>query len=145
MPEVGDDDVLIRVHAAAIGAAAWHLMSGLPYLVRISGYGLTKPKIRTPGTDVSGRVEAVGKNVSRFQPGDEIFGECEGSLAEYACAPEGKLMSKPARLTFEHVGPGLRSVDTRSPSNRPERLSIRVTRPSWESGTLGRFGQVRRC
>jgi len=103
-PAVGDDGVLVRVHAAAIGAATWHLMAGLPYVVRISGYGLRRPRIRVPGTDLAGRVEAVGADVTRFKPGDEVFGECEGSLAEYACAPEDKLMPKPASLTFDQAG-----------------------------------------
>ena len=77
-PAVGDDCVLVRVRASAVGAAVWHLMSGLPYVVRISGYGLRRPRIRVPGTDVAGIVEAVGKNVTRLSPGDEVFGECEG-------------------------------------------------------------------
>ena len=102
-PTVGDEDVLVRVHATSVGAAVWHLMTGLPYLVRISGYGLRKPRIRVPGTDVAGRVEAVGKNVTRFQAGDEVFGECEGSFAEHACARENKLAPKPAGITFEQA------------------------------------------
>ena len=102
-PAVGDEDVLVRVHAAGVGAAVWHLMTGLPYLVRISGYGFRQPKIRVPGTDVAGIVEAVGKSVTRFQPGDEVFGECDGSFAEYACARENKLVPKPADITFEQA------------------------------------------
>jgi len=102
-PAVGDEDVLVRVHAAGVGAAVWHLMTGLPYLVRISGYGFRKPRIRVPGTDVAGIVEAVGKSVTRFQPGDEVFGECDGSFAEYACARENKLVPRPANITFEQA------------------------------------------
>ena len=102
-PAVGDEDVLVRVHAAGVGAAVWHLMTGLPYLVRISGYGFRKPRIRVPGTDVAGIVEAVGKQVTRFQAGDEVFGECNGSFAEYACARENKLVPKPADITFEQA------------------------------------------
>jgi threonine dehydrogenase-like Zn-dependent dehydrogenase len=85
-PVVGDDEVLIRVHAAGIDQGVWHLMAGLPYLVRIAGFGLRAPKNSVRGLDVAGRVEAVGENVTEFQPGDEVFGTCNGSFAEYACA-----------------------------------------------------------
>lgn len=102
-PVVGDDDVLVRVHAAGVDPGAWHLMTGLPYLVRIMGCGLRKPKTRVRGTDVAGRVEAVGKAVTQLQPGDEVFGACDGSFAEYACSREDKLVPKPANLTFEQA------------------------------------------
>ncbi len=80
-PEIGDDDVLVRVHAAGVDRGVWHLMTGLPYLVRMA-YGLRTPKTRVRGMDVAGRVEAVGKNVTQFQVGDEVFGTCDGSFAE---------------------------------------------------------------
>jgi NADPH:quinone reductase-like Zn-dependent oxidoreductase len=102
-PGIGDHDVLVRVHAAGVGAAVWHLMTGLPYLVRISGYGFRKPGIRVPGSDVAGFVERVGKNVTRFQTGDQVFGEGEGTFAEYARAPEEKLVAMPENLTFEQA------------------------------------------
>ncbi len=102
-PVVGDDDVLVRVHAAGVDPGVWHLMTGLPYLVRIVGYGLRKPKARVRGTDVAGRIEAVGKDVTQFQPGDEVFGACDGSFAEYACAREDKFVPKPENLTFEQA------------------------------------------
>jgi NADPH:quinone reductase-like Zn-dependent oxidoreductase len=102
-PVVGDDDVLVRVHAAGVDPGVWHLMTGLPYLVRIMGYGLRNPKTRVRGMDVAGRVEAVGKGVAQFQPGDEVFGVCNGSFAEYACAREDKVVPKPANLTFEQA------------------------------------------
>jgi len=73
-PVVGDDDVLIRVHAAGLDPGVWHLMTGVPYLVRIMGYGVRRPKVRIRGRDVAGRVEAVGGNVTRFHPGDEVYG-----------------------------------------------------------------------
>jgi NADPH:quinone reductase-like Zn-dependent oxidoreductase len=102
-PAVGDDDVLIRVHAAGVDPGVWHLMTGLPRMIRL-GYGLRKPKTRVRGVDVAGRVEAVGKNVTRFKPGDEVFGTCsDGSFAEYVCAPEGKLAPKPSNLTFDQA------------------------------------------
>src|SRR2546425_3072650 len=83
-PVVGDDDLLVRVHAAGVDQGVWHLMAGLPYLFRIMGAGLRAPKVRVRGADVAGRVEAVGAKVNQFQPGDEVFGICSGSFAEYA-------------------------------------------------------------
>ncbi|MDP9494808.1 MAG: NAD(P)-dependent alcohol dehydrogenase [Actinomycetota bacterium] len=103
MPVPDDDQVLVRVHAAGVDPGVWHLMTGLPYLVRVMGYGLRKPKFPIRGRDVAGRVEAVGKNVTRFQPGDEVFGTCEGSFAEYASAREDRLALKPANLSFEQA------------------------------------------
>jgi len=102
-PVPKDNEVLVRVRAAGVDAGVWHLMTGLPYLVRLLGYGLRKPKARVRGRDVAGRVEAVGENVTRFQPGDEVFGICEGSFAEYACARQDKSAPKPATLTFEQA------------------------------------------
>jgi NADPH:quinone reductase-like Zn-dependent oxidoreductase len=102
-PVAGEDDLLVRVHAAGVDPGVWHLMTGLPYLVRIMGFGLRKPKVRVRGRDVAGRVEAVGTNVTQFQPGDEVFGICEGSFAEYVCARPDKLAPKPANLTFEQA------------------------------------------
>lgn len=102
-PVVGDNDVLVRVHAAGLDPGVWHSMTGLPYLVRITGFGLRKPKVRIRGRDVAGRVEAVGANVTRFHPGDEVFGTCDGSFAEYVCAQADKLAPKPANLTFEQA------------------------------------------
>jgi NADPH:quinone reductase-like Zn-dependent oxidoreductase len=100
-----DNKVLIRVHAAGLHRGDWHVMTGLPYLIRlvVPSLGLRKPKIRVRGMDVAGRVEAVGSKVTRFQPGDEVFGWCDGAFAEYASAPEGQLAPKPADLTFEQA------------------------------------------
>ena len=102
-PAVGDKDVLVRVHAAGVDRGVWHLMTGLPYLLRLAGGGLRRPKVRVGGKDVAGRVEAVGANVTQFQPGDEVFGICHGSFAEYARANADKLAPKPANLTFEQA------------------------------------------
>lgn len=99
-PVPGEDDVLIRVHAAGVDQGVWHLMTGLPYLTRAVGYGLRAPKTGIRGREVAGVVEAIGKNVVGFRPGDEVFGTCEGSFAEYVCAKEGKLALKPANLDF---------------------------------------------
>lgn len=102
-PEVGDEDVLLRVHAAGVDRGVWHMMAGLPYLIRIMGYGLRTPKTPVLGNDVAGRVEVVGKNVTQFEVGDEVFGLCHGAFAEFACAGEDKLVPKPAGLGFEQA------------------------------------------
>src|SRR5918999_2762280 len=102
-PEITDDEVLVRVHAAGVGRDVWHIMTGLPYPIRLVGYGLRAPKNPVIGSDVAGVVEAVGKNVTRFQPDDEVFGIGKGSYAEYVCARENKLAPKPANLTFEQA------------------------------------------
>jgi NADPH:quinone reductase-like Zn-dependent oxidoreductase len=103
-PVVGDGDVLVRVYAAGVDQGVWHLMAGEPYLMRVIGFGLRAPKVRVRGRDVAGRVEAVGKNVTRFRPGDDLFGTCNGgSFAEYACAPEERFAPKPVNLTYEQA------------------------------------------
>src|SRR5829696_126459 len=86
-PNVGDDDVLVRVRAAGIHIGDWHVMTGLPYLLRVVGFGLRAPKVRVRGMDVAGTVEAVGKNVTRLQVGDVVFGTGNGCFAEYASIP----------------------------------------------------------
>ncbi len=103
MPEIAADELLIRVHAAGVDRGVWHIMTGLPYPVRLAGYGLRAPKIPVLGMDVAGVVEAVGKDVTRFEPGDEVFGIGKGAFAEYARAPESKLAAKPHNLTFEQA------------------------------------------
>jgi NADPH:quinone reductase-like Zn-dependent oxidoreductase len=102
-PEIADDEVLVRVHAAGVDRGVWHIMTGMPYPVRLVGYGLRAPKTAVPGTDLAGVVEAVGKDVTSFKPGDEVFGIGKGAYAEYAHAPETKLAPKPANLTFEQA------------------------------------------
>ncbi len=99
-PTPKPDEVLIEVVAAGIDRGTCHLMTGTPYLIRLAGFGLTKPKNTVPGLDVAGRVVAVGADVTRFAPGDEVFGVANGSLAEYATADEEKLVAKPANLNF---------------------------------------------
>ena len=102
-PIVGDDDVLVRVHATSVNALEWHLMTGTPYLVRPTA-GMLRPKRATLGADVAGRVEAVGKNVTRFRPGDDVFGDISaGAYAEYVSARERSLVFKPANVTFEQA------------------------------------------
>ncbi len=102
-PSIKPNEVLIEVRAAGVDRGVWHLMTGLPYLVRFAGYGITKPKNPVPGLDVAGTVVAVGDKVTRFQPGDEVFGIAKGSYAEYAAAKETKLAIKPSNVTFEQA------------------------------------------
>jgi len=101
-PSPADNEVLIRVRAASVNPADSHLMEGKPYVGRIV-FGLRKPKLTRPGFDVAGQVEAVGKNVTRFKPGDEVFGSSRGSFAEYVCTPESKLVLKPPNISFEQA------------------------------------------
>jgi NADPH:quinone reductase-like Zn-dependent oxidoreductase len=98
-------EVLVRVHAAGLHRGDWHVMTGLPYLIRVvlPTLGLRRPKVPVLGMDVAGRVEAVGQDVTRFQPGDEVFGWCDGAFAEYAIAPEDQLAAMPANLGFEQA------------------------------------------
>ena len=102
-PVPGDNEVLIKVLAASANPADWHIMRGAPFLARLE-FGLWKPKNPTLGADVAGRIEAVGKNVTQFQMGDEVFGEIfKGSFAEYVCASEDIFALKPVNLTFEQA------------------------------------------
>ncbi len=98
-PVIGADEVLVQVHAAGLDRGTWHLMAGLPYAARLVA-GLRAPKNPVPGLDVAGVVAAVGSDVTRFQPGDEVFGVSKGSFAEFAAAREDKLALKPSRLSF---------------------------------------------
>ena len=110
-PDVGADRVRVRVRAASVHADVWHAMRGWPYVLRIMGSGLRAPKHPVPGTDLSGVVESVGTAVTRFGPGDEVFGQSQlgnlwrngGAFAEYATVPQALLEHKPARLTFEQA------------------------------------------
>ncbi len=102
-PIAGEGEVLVRVHAAGLDRGVWHMMTGLPYLIRILGFGFRGPKIPVPGMDVSGEVESVGSGVTRFKVGDEVFGTCEGSFAEFVCTKEEKLALKPESSSFEEA------------------------------------------
>ncbi len=103
VPQIGPDEVLVQVRAAGLDRGAWHLMTGQPYLMRLMGFGVRRPKNPVPGMEVAGVVAAVGADVTRFSLGDEVFGIARGSFAEYAAAPQGKLAPKPANLTFEQA------------------------------------------
>ena len=134
MPVIGDDEVLVRVRAAGVDPGVWHLMTGRPYLVRLMGMGVRRPKVPVRGRDLSGVVEAVGSRVTRFIPGDEVYGVTTlGSFAEYARSRESDLARKPANLTFEQAAAvpvsgmtalqGLRDVGRRAA--RPARAGHR--------------------
>ncbi|MCE7923906.1 MAG: NAD(P)-dependent alcohol dehydrogenase [Haliscomenobacteraceae bacterium CHB4] len=105
-PAPKDNEVLVKVHAASANAGDWHLLRGEPFLVRLM-FGLFKPKNKILGADVSGRVETVGKNVTQFKPGDEVFGDLSesgfGAFAEYVSVPESALALKPANIGFEEA------------------------------------------
>ena len=102
-PQIGADDVFVRIRAAGVHIGDWHVMAGLPYLLRVVGFGFRAPKVRVRGIDLAGTVEAVGQNVTRFQVGNEVFGTCEGAFADYAATSEDNLARKPANLTFEQA------------------------------------------
>jgi NADPH:quinone reductase-like Zn-dependent oxidoreductase len=101
-PQIGDSEVLVRVHAASIHVGDVIVMTGSPYLMRMAT-GLRKPKNQVPGTDIAGTVEAVGTDVTRLRPGDDVFGWCTSAFAEYASASEHHFVLKPANLTYEQA------------------------------------------
>ena len=102
-PAVGDGEVLVRVAAASVDRGTWHVMAGVPYLMRAAGFGLRTPKATNPGRCFAGTVEATGKHVAGFTPGDEVFGTSEGAFAEYVAANPATLAHKPATLSFEQA------------------------------------------
>jgi NADPH:quinone reductase-like Zn-dependent oxidoreductase len=102
-PTPKDDEVLIKIRAASVNPLDWRIMTGKPFFLRLMIGGLRRPKPTRPGIDGAGVVESVGRNVTRFKPGDAVFGSCRGALAEYACTPESKVVSKPERVTFEQA------------------------------------------
>jgi NADPH:quinone reductase-like Zn-dependent oxidoreductase len=103
VPDVGDEEVLVRVRAAGLDRGAWHVMAGLPYLIRCAGYGLRRPKVAGLGSELAGVVEAVGANVTGLEPGEAVFGTCTAAFAEYASARPDELARMPANLSFEQA------------------------------------------
>ncbi len=102
-PETAADEILVRVHAASVDRGTWHLMAGLPYPIRLAVFGLRRPKAPNPGRSLAGTVECVGQEVTEFEPGDEVYGTCDGSFAPYARARASRLAPKPANLSFEQA------------------------------------------
>src|SRR5437588_1653457 len=101
-PEPLDDEVLVRVHAAAVNTADWIALTGRPYAARLA-FGFLRPKLRIPGIAMAGRVAGVGRNVTQFKPGDDVFGEVHSAYAEYVCVAADRIGSKPTNLTFEQA------------------------------------------
>jgi NADPH:quinone reductase-like Zn-dependent oxidoreductase len=102
-PTVGDDGILVRIAAASVDKGTWHVMTGMPYAMRVAGFGVRVPKAQNPGRALAGTVAAIGKGVSGFQVGDEVYGTTKGSFAEYALVEGSKLSRKPANLSFEQA------------------------------------------
>jgi NADPH:quinone reductase-like Zn-dependent oxidoreductase len=99
-PAIADGEVLVKVHAAGVDRGVWHVMAGMPYLIRLMGYGVRAPKNRVRGQEFAGIVEAVGKDVTTVAPGDEVYGIGHGSFAEYTAVSADKIAPKPKNLTF---------------------------------------------
>lgn len=136
-PVPGRGEVLLRVQAAGVDMGVWHLTAGMPMAIRVAGFGLRAPRQRVPGMDVAGRVEAVGPDVTRLRPGDEVYGTCTGSFAEYACAKEDELALRPARLTPEQA-----AVVTISGSTALQALNAGRLRPGGRVLVIGASGGV---
>jgi NADPH:quinone reductase-like Zn-dependent oxidoreductase len=102
-PTIKDDQVLVRVAAASVDMGTWHCMTGLPYAMRLAGFGVRSPKASNPGRSLAGTVESVGQDVTEFKPGDEVYGTCDGSFAEYACVETSMLARKPTNVSFEQA------------------------------------------
>jgi NADPH:quinone reductase-like Zn-dependent oxidoreductase len=102
-PTIDDDEVMVRIVAAGVDKGTWHVMTGLPYAMRLAGFGVRQPKAPNLGRSLAGTVHSVGKNVTAFKPGDDVYGTCDGSFAEYARAKVSKLAPKPANLTFDQA------------------------------------------
>src|SRR5256885_6158898 len=105
-PVAGEGEVLLRVVAAGVDQGVWHLLTGMPYAMRLAGFGVRAPKNPLLGWDVAGRVEAVGTGVTTFRPGGEVFGTCRGAFAEYVAAPAGRLVSQPGNVDLEPAAGG---------------------------------------
>jgi NADPH:quinone reductase-like Zn-dependent oxidoreductase len=102
-PTIGAREVLVRVRAASVDRGTWHLMAGLPYPVRLAGFGVRRPKYSNPGRALAGTVDTVGSDVAGFEPGDKVFGICDGSFAEYARVRADKVAHHPSNLSFEQA------------------------------------------
>jgi NADPH:quinone reductase-like Zn-dependent oxidoreductase len=103
VPGIGDEEVLVRVRAASVDRGTWHSMAGLPYPIRVAGFGLRRPKAGNPGRSLAGVVDAVGAGVTAFKPGDQVYGTGIASFAEFARADAGRLALKPVTMTFEQA------------------------------------------
>src|SRR6476661_6894072 len=102
-PTIDRDEVLVHVLAASVDRGTWHCMTGLPYAMRLAGFGVRAPKATNPGRALAGTVEAVGENVTEFRPGEDVYGSCDGSFADYVGAESKMLAPKPTNLSFEQA------------------------------------------
>jgi NADPH:quinone reductase-like Zn-dependent oxidoreductase len=102
-PAIADDEILVRVRAASVDRGTWHVMAGLPYPIRVAGFGVRRPKAANPGRNLAGTVESVGRGVTEFKAGDDVYGTCAATFAEYAVAKAGRLALKPSNLPFEQA------------------------------------------
>src|SRR3954464_4295152 len=102
-PVIGEDEVLVRVHAASVDRGTWHLMAGLPYPIRLAGFGVRRPTYANPGRSLAGTIEAIGTSVPGFRPGDAVFGIGEGTFAEYSIARTDTLAPKPTNLAYDQA------------------------------------------
>ena len=102
-PAIRENEVLVRVRAASVDRGTWHVMAGLPYPIRLAGFGLRRPKYSNPGRSLAGTIEAGGTDATGFKPGDAVFGICDGSFAEYARVRTDRLAPKPAKLSFDQA------------------------------------------
>ena len=136
-----DDEVLVRVHAAGVDPSVWHLMTGRPYVARLNRrIGLRRPAHRVRGWDAAGVVETVGARVTSLKPGDEVFGQCNGSFAEYACGRAEQLAPKPTGLTFEQAAAFPASAVTAL-----QALDLARPRPGRQVLVIGASGGVGTC
>jgi NADPH:quinone reductase-like Zn-dependent oxidoreductase len=140
-PAVGENGLLVRVHAAAVNAGDWRIMRGLPYITRL-GFGLRGPRVNVRGLDVAGTVEVVGKNVTQFQPGDEVFGWCLRAFAEFVYAGEKNFVSKPENFTFEQAAavPGAAFTALHGLRDRGEIQPGQKVLINGAGGGIGTFG-----
>src|SRR6516225_5902257 len=136
-PVPKDGEVLVRVRAASMHTDVWHVVAGYPAVLRLMGNGIRRPQLRIPGTDLSGVVESIGKNVTRFKIGDEVFGESAkfgwlngGAYAEFAVIPQDFLVLKPKNVTFEQAAAvptaGMIALDNLGGAERPRRQSVLI-------------------
>jgi NADPH:quinone reductase-like Zn-dependent oxidoreductase len=130
-PTIGANEILVRVRAASVDRGTWHIMAGLPYPIRAAGFGLRRPKSLNPGRSVAGTVESVGAQVTAFAAGDDVYGTCDGSFAEYAVAVAGRLAPKPPSLSFEQAAAipvsalaALQAVRDRAKVQRGQRVLV---------------------
>ena len=142
-PVPKDDEVLVRVRAAAVNIGDWHLLRGIPYVIRL-GLGLRRPRRETPGLDIAGEVEAVGSAVTDFRPGDEVFGWGTGAFAEYVCTSERNLLPKPAEPDVRAVG-GRRRLRVHRPRRRSRSRAGAARAAGADQRRIGRRRHVRRA